>query len=88
MLLLQEFDVEIQDRKGVENQVADHLSRMEREEDFNSLVPIKETFPDEQLFGVNHSHELPWFVDFANYLACGLMPPEMTSQQRKNSCMM
>ncbi|XP_062089565.1 uncharacterized protein LOC133796098 [Humulus lupulus] len=83
VLLLQEFDVEIQDRKGVENQVADHLSRMEREEDSNSLVPIKETFPDEQVFGVNHSHELPWFTDFANYLASGLMPPEMTSQQRK-----
>ena len=88
MLLLQEFDVEIQDRKGVANQVVDHLPRMECEEDSNSLIPIKETFPDEQLFGVNHSHELPWFVDFANYLACGLMPPEMTSQQRKNSCMM
>ncbi|XP_062113673.1 uncharacterized protein LOC133824715 [Humulus lupulus] len=56
---------------------------MEREEDSNSLVPIKETFLDEQVFGVNHAHELPWFADFANYLASGLMPPEMTSQQRK-----
>jgi hypothetical protein len=28
ILLLQEFDVEVQDKKGSENVVADHLSRM------------------------------------------------------------
>jgi hypothetical protein len=28
ILLLQEFDIEIQDRKGVENSIADHLSRL------------------------------------------------------------
>jgi hypothetical protein len=28
ILLLQEFDLEIEDRKGVENSVADHLSRL------------------------------------------------------------
>ncbi|CAN6566177.1 unnamed protein product [Malus baccata var. baccata] len=45
MLLLQEFDVEIQDKKGSENVVADHLSRMVHEEEANA-VPIPETFPD------------------------------------------
>ncbi|RVW62567.1 Retrovirus-related Pol polyprotein from transposon 17.6 [Vitis vinifera] len=32
ILLLQEFDLEIQDTKGRENSVADHLSRVEQEE--------------------------------------------------------
>ncbi|RDY10329.1 Retrovirus-related Pol polyprotein, partial [Mucuna pruriens] len=31
MLLLQEFNIEIRDKKGVENSVADHLNRIKRE---------------------------------------------------------
>ncbi|CAN6567577.1 unnamed protein product [Malus baccata var. baccata] len=49
MLLLQEFDIEIRDKKGCENVVADHLSRLVREEED---LPISETFPDEQLLSV------------------------------------
>ncbi|CAN6580912.1 unnamed protein product [Malus baccata var. baccata] len=47
--LLAVFDIEIRDKKGVENVVADHLSRMVHED----ASPISETFPDEQLmFGM------------------------------------
>ncbi|CAN6576899.1 unnamed protein product [Malus baccata var. baccata] len=51
MLLLQEFDIEIRDKKGSENVVADHLSRMVHEEHEHD-VPIPETFPDEQLLSI------------------------------------
>ncbi|KAL4312854.1 hypothetical protein GQ457_01G019910 [Hibiscus cannabinus] len=36
ILLLQEFDIEIIDRKGTENQVADHLSRLENKDIANT----------------------------------------------------
>ncbi|XP_062104353.1 uncharacterized protein LOC133815536 [Humulus lupulus] len=80
MLLLQEFDLEIQDRKRVENKVAGHLSRMEHDGVSQNHVPINETFPDEQIFEVKTSCEKPWFTDFANYLSTGLMPLDLSSQ--------
>ncbi|CAN6677849.1 unnamed protein product [Malus baccata var. baccata] len=49
MLLLQEFDIEIKDKKRSDNVVADHLSRLVREEE---ALPISETFPDEQLLSI------------------------------------
>ncbi|CAN6704225.1 unnamed protein product [Malus baccata var. baccata] len=56
ILLLQEFDIEIRDKKGSENVVADHLSRMVHNEE---SLPILETFPDEQLLSIKVS--APWF---------------------------
>ncbi|XP_012844566.1 PREDICTED: uncharacterized protein LOC105964603 [Erythranthe guttata] len=43
-----EFDIEIRDRKGSENQ-ADHLSRLEKDVDESDRICINENFPDEQL---------------------------------------
>jgi hypothetical protein len=49
--LLQEFDIEIRDKKGSENVVANHLSRLTV--DFTEeATPIFETFPDEQLMHI------------------------------------
>ena len=46
VLLLQEFDVEIKDKKGIENLVTDHLSRLEGASD---EVQVNDDFLDEQL---------------------------------------
>ncbi|CAN6695146.1 unnamed protein product [Malus baccata var. baccata] len=76
MLLLQEFDIEIRDKKGSDNMVADHLSRMVHEED---VVPIIETFPDEQLMSVKVSE--PWYADLVNYLVSKHVPSELLKHQ-------
>ncbi|XP_058222978.1 uncharacterized protein LOC131332701 [Rhododendron vialii] len=59
ILLLQEFNLTIKDKKGVENVVADHLSRLQFEDPTPSL-PILDTFHDGQLFVVSSA---PWFAD-------------------------
>ncbi|XP_073057250.1 uncharacterized protein [Primulina eburnea] len=80
ILLLPEFDFEVKDRKGCENQVADHLSRLELEDKIDEGT-IKEAFPYEQLFEVNVV--LPWFADIANFLSCSTLPPDLSYHQKK-----
>ncbi|KAI4334640.1 hypothetical protein L6164_013356 [Bauhinia variegata] len=50
ILLLQEFDLEIKDKKGKDNLIADHLSRLES----NSMnkIPVAYHFFDEQVFSI------------------------------------
>ncbi|KAM2710250.1 hypothetical protein EV2_047831 [Malus domestica] len=78
MLLLQEFDIEIRDKKGRENVVADHLSRMVHEEHEHDM-PIPETFPDKQLLSIEVSE--PWYADLVNYLVSKQVPSTLTKHQ-------
>ena len=63
ILLLQEFDLEIKDKKGSENLVADHLSRIIQEEE---SLPLQDNFLNEQLLLVNV--QTPWYAELVNYL--------------------
>ncbi|GJT18548.1 reverse transcriptase domain-containing protein [Tanacetum coccineum] len=86
ILLLQEFDVIICDKKGAENLVADHLSRLENpHQDVLENKEITETFPLETLGMVTFRGDssTPWFADIANYHAGNFIVKGMSSQQKK-----
>ncbi|CAM8901295.1 unnamed protein product [Rhodiola kirilowii] len=76
ILLLQEFDVEIRDKKGIENTVADHLSRIVKEEEEGHIT---ESFLDEHLYAI--STKVPWYAPIANYLVGGTFSPSFTKAQ-------
>nr|GEV04441.1 reverse transcriptase domain-containing protein [Tanacetum cinerariifolium] len=83
VLLLQEFDIIIRDRKGTENLVADHSSRLENpHKDVFENEDINKNFPLETL-GKISSESTPWFADFANFHAGNFIFKGMSSQQKK-----
>jgi hypothetical protein len=83
VLLLQEFDLHIVDRKGAENPVADNLSRMENILD--DPLPINDDFPDEQLAAINASRNTPWYADYANYIVAKYTHLALPINKRKSS---
>ncbi|RVW27966.1 Retrovirus-related Pol polyprotein from transposon 297 [Vitis vinifera] len=73
ILLLQEFNLQIRDKKGVENVVADHLSRLVIAHDSHGL-PINDDFPEESLMSVDVA---PWYSHIANFLVTGEVPNQI-----------
>ncbi|KAL5564878.1 hypothetical protein UlMin_028042 [Ulmus minor] len=59
----------------------DHSAIKLEQNQENSEV-INKTFPNEQLFFLTQT-QLPWYADFVNYLVSGMLPPDLTSQQKK-----
>jgi len=82
VLLLQEFDFEVKDRKGCENQVADHLSRLESEHTVQTDLDIDDAFPDEEILATMVEN-LPWYADFANYVVSEVIPENLSFHQKK-----
>ncbi|KAL4387524.1 hypothetical protein GQ457_09G015940 [Hibiscus cannabinus] len=82
ILLLQEFDIEIRDRKGTENQTTDHLSRLENKSDCESNIEIKENFSDEKILSTTTIH---WYAEIVNFLVSGVLPHELSSHGRKTA---
>ncbi|XP_076953320.1 uncharacterized protein LOC143627360 [Bidens hawaiensis] len=85
ILLLSDFDIEIKDKKGAENVAADHLSCLEdRRREELCEEEIGDTFPHESIdFVAAEKQGMPWFSDFANYLANGFILEGMTTQQKR-----
>nr|GEW42810.1 DNA-directed DNA polymerase [Tanacetum cinerariifolium] len=85
ILLLQEFNVIIRDKKGAKNLTANHLSRLENPQGDLEKKEINETFPLKTL-GMISSHSnssTSWFTDIANYHAGNFVVKGMSSQQKK-----
>ncbi|GJV72674.1 reverse transcriptase domain-containing protein [Tanacetum coccineum] len=61
ILLLQEFDIEIRDKKGTENLAADHFSQLENP-NLGKLTKakIRDLFPEEQLMTIFDEGNEPW----------------------------
>jgi hypothetical protein len=70
-LLLQEFDLEIKYKKGVENSIADHLSRMYFEKP--QELPINDAMRDNMLHRITRSN--PWYADIVNFMVAGHVRP-------------
>ena len=78
VLLLQEFNLQIKDKKGVENVMEDHLSRLTIAHDTHS-PPINDEFHEESLMQLENA---PWYAHIANFLATGEIAADWKEQDR------
>ena len=79
ILLLQEFNIQIKYKQGVENVVVDHLSQVKVEPHFEE-AQINDEFPNDALCAME---KLPWFANIVNYLATGELLLEWNMETKK-----
>ncbi|GKB01905.1 reverse transcriptase domain-containing protein [Tanacetum coccineum] len=86
VLLLQEFDIEIKDKKWAENLAANHLSRLENP-DLGTFTEkeIIDEFPDEHIMILKAelNNDEPWYADYINYIVGKIVPPNWTPKKRR-----
>ena len=77
ILLLQEFDLEIWDKRDIENVVADHRLWIPNAPIIQA--PINEDFPDEHILAI---FKKPWYANIVKYLATGKIPIDWIKQEQ------
>ncbi|GJV79042.1 putative nucleotidyltransferase, ribonuclease H [Tanacetum coccineum] len=86
VLLLQGFNIEIKDKKGAENLVADHLSRLENP-NMEVLIEreISDEFLDEHLMMLKSklNNSEPWYADYINYIVGKVVPIKWSAKRIK-----
>jgi len=100
ILLLQEFYMEVIGKKGIENGVIDHLSRMRIEDS----IPIDDIMPEEKLMFYDlvnknistkdildeiyavEEEKLSWYADLVNYLVSGMISQSLDAYKKKKLC--
>jgi hypothetical protein len=70
----------IEDEKGTENVVADHLSKLTIEST-SDITPIEEYFPGQSSLSIA---SIPWSANIDNFLALGFLPTHWNTQDRRN----
>ena len=79
VLLLQEFKLQIKDKKGVENVMEDHLSKLTIAHNTHG-PPINDEYPEESPLLVENAS---WYAHIANFLATREIPSEWKAQDKK-----
>ena len=69
----------IEDEKGTENIVTDHLSKLTIDST-SDITPIDDYFLDESLLSLN---SMPWFAKNSNFLALGFLPVQLDNQDKR-----
>ena len=71
-LLLQEFNLQIRDKNGVENVIEDHISRLTIAHNTHN-PPINDEFLEESMLLVENA---PWYAHIANFLETRELPTD------------
>ena len=70
--------MEIKDKPGAENLVADHLSKLEIGERGGLF---SDCFLDETLYAINS--RLPWYADIVNYIVTTTFPIDLSRAEKE-----
>lgn len=87
ILLLQQFYFEVNDRKECKNQVENYLSHLDSNKEKLGEILINKFFTKKLVMTYFVSVE-PWYVDYLNYVVCGLLPDDRNIPKENDSSMM